>query len=32
MRTSTRQRILTAATDLFGQRGVDAVSLDHIAA
>jgi len=32
MRTSTRQRILTAATDLFGQRGVDAVSLDVIAA
>jgi AcrR family transcriptional regulator len=32
MRTSTRQRILTAATDLFGQRGVDAVSLDLIAA
>ena len=32
MRTSTRQRILTAATDLFGQRGFDAVSLDLIAA
>jgi TetR/AcrR family transcriptional regulator len=28
---STRQRILDAATDLFGQRGVDAVSLDVIA-
>ncbi len=28
----TRQRILTAATDLFGGRGVDAVSLDVIAA
>lgn len=32
MRTPTRARILTAATDLFGQRGVDAVSLDQIAA
>ena len=32
MRTPTRDRILTAATDLFGQRGVDAVSLDQIAA
>jgi AcrR family transcriptional regulator len=32
MRTSTRERILTAATDLFGLRGVDAVSLDVIAA
>jgi AcrR family transcriptional regulator len=31
MRTSTRARILTAATDLFGLRGVDAVSLDQIA-
>jgi TetR/AcrR family transcriptional regulator len=31
MRTSTRERILTAATDLFGLRGVDAVSLDQIA-
>ena len=30
--TSTRQRILDAATDLFGARGVDAVSLDVIAA
>jgi AcrR family transcriptional regulator len=30
-RTSTRDRILTAATDLFGARGVDAVSLDQIA-
>lgn len=27
----TRQRILAAALDLFGQRGVDAVSLDEIA-
>lgn len=27
----TRQRILTAAIDLFGARGVDAVSLDEIA-
>lgn len=32
MRTPTRARILTAATDLFGTRGVDAVSLDLIAA
>lgn len=31
-RTDTRQRILSAATDLFGRRGVDAVSLDVIAA
>lgn len=31
MRTSTRDRILTAATDLFGTRGTDAVSLDLIA-
>jgi AcrR family transcriptional regulator len=31
MRIPTRDRILTSATDLFGQRGVDAVSLDHIA-
>jgi AcrR family transcriptional regulator len=31
-RTPTRARILTAATDLFGLRGVDAVSLDVIAA
>ena len=29
--TSTRQRILDAAIDLFGARGVDAVSLDEIA-
>jgi TetR/AcrR family transcriptional regulator len=29
---STRDRILTAATDLFGTRGVEAVSLDTIAA
>jgi TetR/AcrR family transcriptional regulator len=29
---STRTRILVAATDLFGTRGVDAVSLDLIAA
>jgi len=29
--TSTRQRILDAALDLFGGRGVDAVSLDEIA-
>jgi AcrR family transcriptional regulator len=29
---STRDRILVAATDLFGLRGVDAVSLDQIAA
>ena len=28
----TRDRILDAATDLFGRRGVDAVSLDMIAA
>ncbi|MGD9995951.1 MAG: TetR/AcrR family transcriptional regulator [Ilumatobacteraceae bacterium] len=32
MTASTRDRILTAATDLFGLRGVDAVSLDLIAA
>lgn len=32
MSTSTRSRILTVATDLFGARGVDAVSLDVIAA
>ncbi len=32
MRTDTRQRILTSATDLFGRRGVEAVSLDAIAA
>ena len=31
-RNDTRQRILSAATDLFGRRGVDAVSLDTIAA
>jgi TetR/AcrR family transcriptional regulator len=31
MRTSTRDRILTSATDLFGLRGFDAVSLDLIA-
>ncbi|MEK7422738.1 MAG: TetR/AcrR family transcriptional regulator [Actinomycetota bacterium] len=31
MRPSTRDRILTSATDLFGLRGVDAVSLDLIA-
>lgn len=30
-RRATRARILDAATDLFGQRGVDAVSLDLIA-
>lgn len=30
--TTTRTRILTAATDLFGVRGVDSVSLDVIAA
>jgi len=30
--TGTRERILTAATDLFGMRGVEAVSLDAIAA
>ena len=29
--TTTRQRILDAALDLFGARGVDAVSLDEIA-
>ena len=29
--SATRERILTAATDLFGTRGVDAVSLDVIA-
>lgn len=29
--TPTRQRILDAAIDLFGARGVDAVSLDEIA-
>lgn len=29
--TPTRQRILDAAVDLFGTRGVDAVSLDEIA-
>lgn len=29
---STRERILVAATDLFGTRGVEAVSLDAIAA
>ena len=28
----TRERILDAATDMFGVRGVDAVSLDMIAA
>ena len=32
MSTTTRVRILTVATDLFGARGVDAVSLDVIAA
>jgi AcrR family transcriptional regulator len=31
-RSNTRQRILEAATDLFGVRGVEAVSLDVIAA
>lgn len=31
-RTNTRQRILETATDLFGLRGVEAVSLDTIAA
>lgn len=31
-RASTRERILDATTDLFGVRGVDAVSLDVIAA
>jgi len=30
-RIPTRTRILTVATDLFGSRGVDAVSLDQIA-
>jgi len=30
-KSSTRQRILDAATDLFGMRGVEAVSLDVIA-
>ena len=30
-KTPTRQRILDAATDLFGARGVEAVSLDVIA-
>lgn len=30
--TSTRERIIIAALDLFGTRGVDAVSLDDIAA
>jgi AcrR family transcriptional regulator len=30
-KSSTRQRILDAATDLFGLRGVEAVSLDVIA-
>lgn len=29
---STRERIVSSATDLLGMRGVDAVSLDHIAA
>jgi len=32
MKTPTRDRILDSATDLFGRRGVDAVSLDAIAA
>jgi AcrR family transcriptional regulator len=32
MKAPTRTRILVAATDLFGSRGVDAVSLDVIAA
>ncbi|MFZ4811858.1 MAG: TetR/AcrR family transcriptional regulator [Ilumatobacteraceae bacterium] len=32
MRGATRDRILTAATDLFGARGFEAVSLDVIAA
>jgi AcrR family transcriptional regulator len=32
MKAPTRDRILEAATDLFGRRGVDAVSLDVIAA
>jgi TetR/AcrR family transcriptional regulator len=31
-KSSTRERILDAATDLFGVRGVEAVSLDVIAA
>jgi AcrR family transcriptional regulator len=31
-RNDTRQRILSSATDMFGRRGVDAVSLDVIAA
>src|SRR3954451_17688486 len=31
MKTPTRDRILDSATDLFGRRGVDAVSLDAIA-
>lgn len=31
-RTSTRDRILVVATDLFGRRGCEAVSLDQIAA
>ena len=31
LETPTRQRILDAALDLFGSRGVDAVSLDEIA-
>lgn len=31
-RSDTRRRILGAATDLFGRRGVEAVSLDVIAA
>jgi TetR/AcrR family transcriptional regulator len=30
-RLPTRERILDAAIDLFGARGVDAVSLDEIA-
>ena len=30
-KSSTRQRILDAATDLFGVRGIDATSLDAIA-
>jgi len=32
MKAPTRDRILDSATDLFGRRGVDAVSLDAIAA
>ena len=32
MKVPTRDRILDSATDLFGRRGVDAVSLDAIAA